>query len=109
MLDTDPVCVESYVQSVLVNPLTVNVTDGIDFFESDELLTVHVPSVPVVQLVAPVPFDQAPTTATPETDPAPDVTAILTVAVHELRDAVVDDVRPPIHIDWVDGGEVAQA
>ena len=96
--------VDWYVQPVLVKPFTVNVTDGIDFLESDELLTEQVPSVPVVQVRPPVPRDQAPVTNTPATgtDPGP-TTEIWTVAVHELREDVVDPVRPPSHIG-VGGG-----
>ena len=90
---------ELYVQSVLVNPFTVNVTDGIDFLESDELLTEQVPSVPVVQVPPPVPADQAPVTNTPATGTSPvPTTEIRTVAVHELREDVADPVKPPIHI-----------
>jgi len=61
----------TYTQPDFVKPLTVNLTDGVDFFESDELVTVQVPSVPVVQVVAPVPADQPPATDTPATGPGP--------------------------------------
>jgi hypothetical protein len=65
---------------------------------NDELLRLHVPEVPVVQAVEPDPTDHEPATATPETGPAPSTTVIVTVAVHALRDAVVDPASPPTHI-----------
>src|SRR3990172_1988662 len=96
----------AYSQPDFVKPLTVNVTDGVDFLESDELVTVHVPSLPVVQVVAPVPADQLPATDPPAIGRG-QTKEIRTVAVQPLRPAgAVVAVRPPTHICWAAGGEV---
>ena len=94
--------VESYVQPFTANPLTVNLTD-VAFLPSVELVTLQAPVELVMQLVAPDPADQAPTTEAPAIGPAESATPIVTVAVQPFRRDAAEPARLPTHITLVTG------
>ena len=91
-----------YSHPLLESAITRKVVLAVFLFS--DAVTVHVPCALVVQLVAPVPADHVPVTATFETGDAPSVTAIVTLAVHPFRELAVVEERPPTHIGVGSGG-----